>query len=536
MLLGRTSKKSSIPPLQRDDKTWVHDSVERANMFGTTFESKSALPEWKSDPDLEHNGSFQSAFLLLRHTVTRAILRAIDADGATGPDGVPGRILKECAEVLAAPVTLLVKMMLLQGEWPDIWREHWVVPLYKKKSVWKAVNYRGVHLTAVMSKTAERILATLLTSYFEASGAYGKTQWGFRKRRSCRDLVAMLTAKWILSFHRGKRVGVYLSDISGAFDRVSTPLLLRKLQKKGVAADLLRLLESYLQTRKSVVLVEGKQSRGFKLENTIFQGTVLGPPLWNTFFSDVTTAIPESFDEEKFADDLTVFREFDESMQDGDGQIVTLDNNEICKILKTCQASVHSWGEENQVLFDAGKEAFEILEWRPAVNKSFRVLGTIFDSALNMEDEISARVGKAKPKVTAILRCRQYYDKEDLVKQFKTHVWCILEGNVGGFYHACDTILGRLDQVQESFERALDFAPGEAFFAYNLIPLTTRRDIAMLGFIFRCAKGLAPEAGHPPRPIEKIGVRPGQDLESLASGGGDGEEYRKVPIWLDRHG
>ena len=105
-----------------------------------------------------------------------------------------------------------------------------------------------------------------------------------------------------------------------------------------------------------------------------------------------------------------------------------------------------------------------------------------------------ARVGKAKPKVTAILRCRQYYDKEDLVKQFKTHVWCILEGNVGGFYHACDTILGRLDQVQESFERALDFAPGETFFAYNLIPLTTRRDIAMLGFIFRCAEGLAPEA------------------------------------------
>ena len=182
-----------------------------------------------------------------------------------------------------------------------------------------------------------------------------------------------------------------------------------------MAADLLRLLESYLQTRKSVVLVEGKQSRGFKLEYTIFQGTVLGPPSWNTFFSDVSTAIPESFDEEKFADDRTVFQEFDESMQNGDGQIVTLDSTGIFKILKTCQASVHSWGEENRVLFDAGKEAFEILEWRPAVNKSFRVLGTIYGSALNMEDEISARVGKAKPKVIAILRCRQYYDKEDLV-------------------------------------------------------------------------------------------------------------------------
>ena len=74
--------------------------------------------------------------------------------------------------------------------------------------------------------------------------------------------------------------------------------------------------------------------------------TVLGPLLWHTFFSDVSTAIPESFDEEKFADDLTIFREFGDIMQNGDGQILSLENEGICKILKTCHASVHSWGEE----------------------------------------------------------------------------------------------------------------------------------------------------------------------------------------------
>ena len=48
------------------------------------------------------------------------------------------------------------------------------------------------------------------------------------------------------------------------------------------------------------------------MDNTVFQGGVLGPPLWNIFFSDIGEAIPEDFEEEKFADDLTIDREFDD--------------------------------------------------------------------------------------------------------------------------------------------------------------------------------------------------------------------------------
>ena len=49
------------------------------------------------------------------------------------------------------------------------------------------------------------------------------------------------------------------------------------------------------------------------IANSVYQGTVFGPPLWNSFFADV--AIPASStggDEGMFADDLNVFQQFDQ--------------------------------------------------------------------------------------------------------------------------------------------------------------------------------------------------------------------------------
>ena len=49
-----------------------------------------------------------------------------------------------------------------------------------------------------------------------------------------------------------------------------------------------------------------------QLANTIFQGTVLCPPLWNTFFADVEVPAASTGGKARmFADDLNVFKAFD---------------------------------------------------------------------------------------------------------------------------------------------------------------------------------------------------------------------------------
>ena len=108
-------------------------------------------------------------------------------------------------------MTLLARQLLDLGCWPECWRSHWVSPLFKKKAPSDPRNYRGVHLTTVMSKTIERVLSKLIGDYLEHSGAMGDTQWAFRAGHSCRDLVALTIANWILRLHAGVKIGIYLS-------------------------------------------------------------------------------------------------------------------------------------------------------------------------------------------------------------------------------------------------------------------------------------------------------------------------------------
>ena len=53
------------------------------------------------------------------------------------------------------------------------------------------------------------------------------------------------------------------------------------------------------------------------LSNMTFQGTVWGPPLWNTYFEDAQQAVQrEHFVETVFADDLNCSKTFDQSIVD----------------------------------------------------------------------------------------------------------------------------------------------------------------------------------------------------------------------------
>ena len=149
------------------------------------------------------------------------------------------------------------------------------------------------------------------------------------------------------------------------------------------------------------------------------------------------------------------------------------------------------WGVQNQVLFDKGKSGFAVIHGSEGDGDDFRLLGSWFDTALRMETNVSKIVGKARSKSTALLRSKRYYGTNDMVHQFKTHVLCHLELNTGGFYHALDTVLDPLDRVQDHFVKEINLTAEMAFIEYNLAPLSTRRDIAMLGLIFKCVHGQA---------------------------------------------
>ena len=306
-LLHRKANVTSIPPL-KDGATWLLDAKAKTDAFASNFAFKSTLPPEVVDtpffglPDVE-----LEEHVALRSRTTARLFRKLDVSKATGNEKISAAILNSLADCLAVPFTIVCRRLLQEGCWPNIWKLHVIVPIYKKGSAFNAGNYRGVHLTSVLSKIAERVIGARLTPFLQRN-AFGNNQWAFSTGLGSKDLVTMLMMSWILAVCSGKKVGAYLSDITGAFDRVCKIYLLAKLHAAGVGSKFLNFLDSYLSPRKGKVVVQGAESEPFVLEDSVFQGTVLGPPLWNVFFSDV--AIPAKAlggKEAMFADDLNVF-------------------------------------------------------------------------------------------------------------------------------------------------------------------------------------------------------------------------------------
>jgi len=63
------------------------------------------------------------------------LLRNLKPHKATGPDGIPARLLRETAEQIAPAVTLLFQASLDQGKVPSLWKAAHVVPIFKKGAV-----------------------------------------------------------------------------------------------------------------------------------------------------------------------------------------------------------------------------------------------------------------------------------------------------------------------------------------------------------------------------------------------------------------
>ena len=168
-----------------------------------------------------------------------------------------------------------------------------MIPLYKRLSPADCSNYRGVHLTTLFSKIAEKIIGGPICDFLEKSGIWGNEQFAYRKNHSSSDLLAFVLCTWLPAFHCKTKIGVFCSDIKGAFDRVKTEVLIQKCWHYGVPARAIAFLEAYLAERSAKVVVGGSFSEAFPLKNQVFKGTVLGPKLRNTFLPTLKTYLPE---------------------------------------------------------------------------------------------------------------------------------------------------------------------------------------------------------------------------------------------------
>ncbi|KFO97270.1 RNA-directed DNA polymerase from mobile element jockey, partial [Calypte anna] len=97
-------------------------------------------------------------------------LSNLDIHKSMGPDGMHPRVLRELAEVIARPLSIIFSKSWVTGEVPEDWRIANVTPVYKKGKKEDPGNYRPVSLTSIPGKVMEQLVLVTISRHIKDTG------------------------------------------------------------------------------------------------------------------------------------------------------------------------------------------------------------------------------------------------------------------------------------------------------------------------------------------------------------------------------
>ena len=101
-----------------------------------------------------------------------------------GMDGIPATILKSCIKVLVNPIRHVVNLVLMSGQYPDLWKSGIIRPLFKSGDKTSPQNYRPVCLQSAVGKVAEKVMCRQMEGYLRRRLLMSGTQHAYQRNKS----------------------------------------------------------------------------------------------------------------------------------------------------------------------------------------------------------------------------------------------------------------------------------------------------------------------------------------------------------------
>jgi endonuclease/exonuclease/phosphatase family metal-dependent hydrolase len=472
-----TSNSHRLPECMYRDSCYRNSNIDKANLFNEFFyEQFSEISNYNIPIDFSSDESFE---ILFCHRRVRKLLSSINSNKACGPDGIHGKILKNCAVSLAYPLSLLFKISYNTGYVPREWKLGHIVPVYKKGPKANIENYRPISLTSLVMKTFERIIKDELL--IRVNDMLNDKQHGFLNKKSCTTNMVGFCDSLALSLNDCERTDVVYFDFAKAFDSVNHDIILNKLKYRyNIDGRLLKFLANYLSNREQCVTIGNIKSSVKPVLSGVPQGSIIGPILFVIFINDMAEVVSPDTGLGLYADDTKAWRQIN-----SEDDHIALQND---------VQNLFTWSIENKMNFHPKKckvvsvsnRAPPLLGILPCIQyfyylgenpldyaDSERDLGVVINSKLNFSDQCNKLLSKAKQMLGLVSRSCYF------VKDVKRRRCLYLSLIRSQFEHCspvwrptCYTMLQRFENLQKC---CIKWILAEEYISYNTVNVYIRK-------------------------------------------------------------
>jgi hypothetical protein len=274
---SKTPHSTAIPQILKTDGTLTTSDEEACQiLLDAKFPSAphSLLVYY---PPAKPNNNIQ---YIDDHEITQ-ILKKCKNKSAPGTDNINYKTMKIVNMKHPGLLPWIFNNCMRWAIFLKCWKEGRAVMLRKgKKSAEDVGEYRPLTMLSVPGKLLEKCIAGRIEGC--TKNQLSAKQYGFRAKRSCEDCIIAATRELQQMNTNAKITAAVALDISGAFDHVLWPYILKLLQALHVPEYLRYIIKSYFTHRK---ITYGQIMK--ILQRGTPQGSVIGPLLWNLSYNAV---------------------------------------------------------------------------------------------------------------------------------------------------------------------------------------------------------------------------------------------------------